>query len=137
MLGGILGLIFSNVKCNICHTTAYDSNTGRLVKDHNHTTGMIRGYLCDLCNSYLNLFERKQKGNKTYRQWVSKYKVRINNHLSHDTGIIYGLDRPKVVNRVGYMVKTNSKLLCKQCLSPQCIEGLIGNSLKLKCGHLR
>jgi len=30
----------------------------RLVRDHNHLTGYIRGELCERCNSWLSLLER-------------------------------------------------------------------------------
>jgi hypothetical protein len=38
-------------KCAICETTEGRSRNGRLVVDHDHETGQVRGLLCGPCNS--------------------------------------------------------------------------------------
>ena len=39
-------------RCAICKT--HQTELGRMLSvDHNHTTGKVRGLLCDLCNSIL------------------------------------------------------------------------------------
>jgi hypothetical protein len=44
-------------KCAICKGK---SNSGRLVTDHCHTTGIVRGVLCEKCNSWLGVIEGKR-----------------------------------------------------------------------------
>lgn len=45
-------------RCAICDRTAYPAGS-RLVPDHNHDTGEVRGLLCGPCNSGLGLFGEK------------------------------------------------------------------------------
>jgi len=79
--------------CNICKRKKEETEYGRLVRDHNHETMMIRGILCDRCNYYLGVIEHclvNGYGNKLetkYRVWVSDYKDAINKHLQGNTGI--------------------------------------------------
>lgn len=90
-------------KCNICSST-----TERLVRDHNHRTGLIRGILCEHCNTKLGIYEANkrrtwQNGDKLYKEWVSKYHDQIEAHLAIRTKIFYRgmrIDRPKVGVRV-------------------------------------
>jgi hypothetical protein len=43
-----------NYKCQVCEADATNSSTwSRLVVDHCHTTGEIRGFLCQPCNMAL------------------------------------------------------------------------------------
>lgn len=41
--------------CEICNRSL--DNTKRLVIDHNHTTGQVRGVLCSRCNIALHSYE--------------------------------------------------------------------------------
>lgn len=41
-------------KCPICKGK---SGTNRLVTDHCHTTGIVRGILCEKCNSWIGVIE--------------------------------------------------------------------------------
>src|ERR1700688_688704 len=75
--------------CPICGPTEQ-----RIVRDHNHTTGMVRGPLCDRCNSWVAIYEnwssrRKPRGPKRYRNWVLQHRTKIEAHLKLDTGIPY------------------------------------------------
>ena len=74
--------------CAICEQVK------RLVRDHNHTTGMIRGLLCDQCNGRLGTYEKnqsreKQRGRWGYRAWVRDHGPRIIAHLQASTGERY------------------------------------------------
>lgn len=76
------------MKCNICNSI------NNLVSDHNHATGRIRGLLCQLCNSWLGVYEsnlrkKKRNGRGKYKQWVLKYESRIENHLQTITDSFY------------------------------------------------
>lgn len=45
-------------QCAICGRKAYPAGS-RLVPDHNHATGEVRGLLCQPCNSALGLMGEK------------------------------------------------------------------------------
>lgn len=82
--------------CSICGVTAKESETKRLVRDHNHTTGMIRGLLCDKCNNYVGLLEHdnpRRKLKRRYLQWLALFWFRIIAHLNRNTGKNYGRSR--------------------------------------------
>lgn len=84
--------IFGNLigSCEICGTSV-----GRMVRDHNHRTGMVRGCLCELCNSWLGVFESnlrrltKPCGRWKYKLWVAKYQTKIELYLKQDKGVLY------------------------------------------------
>jgi hypothetical protein len=44
-------LIEQNHKCDICGVDEKDAARGKLLVDHCHTTGVIRGLLCNNCNT--------------------------------------------------------------------------------------
>jgi|SRR5579859_2942740 len=84
--------------CNICGRLPYETESKRLVRDHNHQTGIIRGILCDDCNSLLGILESikhmaeqivKARNSKKYKRWFKMYKDRISYHLKCNTGIKY------------------------------------------------
>ncbi len=56
---------FKKGKCWICGT-----NKKRLVIDHDHKTGRVRGMLCDLCNRHLGYFENMNF--KKMQQYLDK-----------------------------------------------------------------
>ena len=77
------------IQCNICGT--YNA---RFVRDHNHNTGMIRGILCEQCNSWLgvfvkNIYRKNQCGRTKYQNWVTEYQDKISIHLAANSGIRY------------------------------------------------
>ena len=45
-----------NHVCCICHRPPPENRKKYLAVDHNHTTGKVRGLLCDNCNRGLGLF---------------------------------------------------------------------------------
>ena len=89
------------VVCNICGVTAEDAKGGRLVRDHDHTSGHIRGMLCDTCNSWLHFYECLKNGVQSKRkvktkhiEWMNRYKDQIEKHLLCNTEKLYRT-RPK------------------------------------------
>lgn len=86
----------STITCNICGPLPAETLTKRLVRDHNHNTGFIRGMLCDACNNFIGMYEsknpnyaKKAKKKKKYTNWLNTYYHRITEHLTTNTGIKY------------------------------------------------
>ena len=46
-----------NGVCKICHLPQESKRNTRLCVDHNHTTGEVRGLLCDSCNRAIGLLK--------------------------------------------------------------------------------
>jgi uncharacterized protein involved in tolerance to divalent cations len=70
-------------KCAICEATER-----KLIRDHNHETKMIRGVLCDRCNSYVFLFEFQVASTSLeYVKWLSAYQEFVENYIKQDIGI--------------------------------------------------
>jgi hypothetical protein len=46
-----------NRQCYICTITVEETKEGTLCLDHCHTTGRVRGFLCNKCNTALGLFK--------------------------------------------------------------------------------
>jgi hypothetical protein len=44
-------------KCPICQKTTIPSLTSKVVLDHDHTNGKIRGWICDSCNTGIGRFK--------------------------------------------------------------------------------
>jgi hypothetical protein len=80
-------------RCEICGVTADESATGRLIIDHCHSTGLIRGMLCDLCNAYIGDLEHCLlfiKGNIPKRRlWYDSYMDKISLYLGQNKGTPY------------------------------------------------
>lgn len=78
--------------CSICLGEKY------LVTDHNHFTGMIRGRICDLCNSHLSMFERSYipRKKRPYLDWEKKNMDRIEYHLEYRSFVPYSIDQNSV-----------------------------------------
>src|SRR5436190_9924894 len=85
--------ILPKVKCNICGITKeqLEGNNKKLVWDHNHDNNMIRGVLCEICNSWLVLYEKQlicnfSEPSKVYGEkvalWMKTYKIQIGKHLN-------------------------------------------------------
>lgn len=80
------GVMKIETACLICK-----GETGRkkMVRDHDHRTGFIRGPLCELCNAWLGLYENGLKMGKRVRHWRRRFKIEIAEHLTRDTGVKY------------------------------------------------
>ena len=44
-------------KCPICQKTTIPSLTSKVVLDHDHTNGRVRGWICDSCNTGIGRFK--------------------------------------------------------------------------------
>ena len=85
--------VTKHIECPICHKNL---NSGHitLAIDHNHTTGKVRGVLCDNCNTGIGLF----KENTAYMNQAIKY-----------------LENPPLINRaLNYMTLAHKNKIAKQ-----------------------
>jgi hypothetical protein len=85
--------VTKHIECPICHKNL---NSGHitLAIDHNHTTGKVRGVLCDNCNTGIGLF----KENTAYMNQAIKY-----------------LENPPLINRaLNYKTLSNRNKTAKQ-----------------------
>jgi len=48
---------FEFFNCPICHKTTIPGLTSKIVLDHNHKDGRIRGWICDSCNTGIGRFK--------------------------------------------------------------------------------
>lgn len=84
------GLEEAHGTCEICGT-----RSARLVTDHSHVTGNVRGRLCELCNSWLGVYERnvndgRLRGRHLYRNWALTFQPAILAYLTKpDSGKLY------------------------------------------------
>lgn len=44
-------------ECPICHKRTIPDVTSKVVLDHDHATGRVRGYICDSCNTGIGRFK--------------------------------------------------------------------------------
>lgn len=49
--------IFTKFTCPVCNKTTIPNLTSKIVLDHNHNDGVIRGWICDSCNTGLGRFK--------------------------------------------------------------------------------
>jgi hypothetical protein len=77
--------------CAICGLKPEETKQGYLVRDHNHDTGVVRGLLCTVCNSYLGVYEkhlagtRKKPLRRNILAWIEQYRSQIERHLQSST----------------------------------------------------
>ena len=102
--------------CEICGCEETSGN--RLVRDHNHRTGMIRGTLCDGCNSRVGIYESsaykwraRQFKKAKHRWWLEKFEALVIKFLKQDTGIPYGNPHKEVVIREKDLRRFQEELL--------------------------
>jgi len=67
-------LALQNNKCLICNVDEKDSRQGKLVVDHNHETGEVRGLLCHNCNCGLGHFKDNMDILKNALNYLDKVK---------------------------------------------------------------
>lgn len=73
-----------NLSCLIC------SRTEKLVRDHDHETGLIRGILCDRCNQYLGVTEGGGRARRGYKKWFAEHRDIAQAYLSFaNLGVFY------------------------------------------------
>ncbi len=68
--------IFQDGKCAICHRKprGMSNSRQRLVVDHDHKTGKIRGLLCGACNVGLGHFDDSPKTLKSAIEYLKKHE---------------------------------------------------------------
>lgn len=96
-----------NMQCEICQASEV-----RFVRDHNHSTGMFRGILCELCNSWLGVYEynlkrpfapNRHRGKGKYKTWVAIFGEKIKEYLAQDKGVLFkGMASFKAMMRGGH-----------------------------------
>ena len=78
-------------QCEICGITEITSN--KLVRDHSHTTGRLRGMLCSSCNARIGHYETGvlfDRFRKSYEHWLELYSNKIKEYLEKpSTGVVY------------------------------------------------
>lgn len=60
---------FSDFTCPICHKTTIAGIT-KIVLDHNHETGKVRGWLCESCNTGIGRFDDNPEIVKRALEWL-------------------------------------------------------------------
>ena len=62
---------FELFKCPICKKTSI-SGISKIVLDHNHQNGKVRGYLCESCNTGIGRFDDNPSIVKNAIKWLKK-----------------------------------------------------------------
>lgn len=69
------------------------ANETRLVRDHCHLTGFIRGILCEQCNNYIGFYEKwklpRRNRQLNYFAWVDFLRVKLSWYLNRHTELRY------------------------------------------------
>ena len=60
--------------CPICEKTTIVGVTANLVRDHDHTTGIAREWICDSCNTGLGRFHDDVKFFRKIIEYLEKFK---------------------------------------------------------------
>jgi len=63
-----------NGGCAICEYK-FGQKTGDMKVDHDHSTGAVRGLLCDLCNRGLGMFRENQDNLTSAISYLTKYSL--------------------------------------------------------------
>lgn len=66
-------LVSQNHKCSICGVDEVNAVKGKLVVDHNHTTGSIRALLCHNCNTLIGHCKESEDVLLNAIQYLRKY----------------------------------------------------------------
>lgn len=109
-----------NKKCQIC------SGTDRLVVDHCHTSGKIRGILCSNCNSALGQFSDNVE-----------YLGKAIEYLSNGpTDVEYNVTKSKYrkVDKICPITNTDSKLVIDHCHKSNLVRGAIDHNINFGIG---
>ena len=78
-------------QCEICSTI--ETIGSKLVRDHNHSTGRLRGMLCSSCNARIGHYETGvlfDRFRKSYEHWLELYSNKIKEYLEKPlTDVVY------------------------------------------------
>ena len=78
-------------QCEICSTI--ETVGSKLVRDHNHSTGHLRGMLCSSCNARIGHYETGvlfDRFRKSYEHWLELYSNKIKEYLEKPlTDVVY------------------------------------------------
>jgi hypothetical protein len=67
---------FSPFQCPICNKTTI-AGISKIVLDHNHNTGKVRGYLCESCNTGIGRFDDNAEIIRRAISWLNEDTSRL------------------------------------------------------------
>ncbi len=72
-------LVEQNGLCAICQGPPqnYGYSANKLMIDHDHRTGEVRGLLCNKCNSGLGMFREKRRHLRSAMDYLEKHRSEI------------------------------------------------------------